>query len=66
MDKLIIESRTILDERTHIRASKKSRELIDEIAKRTGRSQVVVADLMIKFAYERVVIEGEEIDEERS
>ena len=66
MDKLIIESRTILDERTHIRVSKKSRELIDEIAKRTGRSQAVVADLMIKFAYERVVIEGEEIDEERS
>lgn len=66
MDKLIIESKTILDERTHIRASKKSRELIDEIAKRTGRSQAVVADLMIKFAYERVVIEGEEIDEERS
>lgn len=45
MDKLIIESRTILDERTHIRASKKSRELIDEIAKRTGRSQAVVAEL---------------------
>lgn len=58
MDKLIIESRTILDERTHIRVSKKSRELIDEIAKRTGRSQAVVADLMIKFAYERVVIEA--------
>lgn len=64
MDKLIIESKTILDERTHIRASKKSRELIDEIAKRTGRSQAVVADLMIKFAYERVVIEGEDEDSE--
>ena len=45
MDKLIIESRTILDERTHICASKKSREIIDEIAKRTGRSQAVVAEL---------------------
>ena len=66
MDKLIIESKTILDERTHIRVSKKSNELISEIARRTGRSQAVVADLMIKFAYERVVIEGEEIDEERS
>lgn len=65
MDKLIIESKTILDERTHIRASKKSRELLDEIARRTGRSQAVVADIMIKFAYERVVIEGEECDEER-
>lgn len=63
MDKLIIESRTILDDSTHIRVSKKSKELIDEIAKRTGRSQAVVADIMIKFAYERVVIEGEEDDE---
>ncbi len=63
MDKLIIESKTILDDSTHIRVSKKSKELIDEIAKRTGRSQAVVADIMIKFAYERVVIEGEEDDE---
>ena len=63
MDKLIIESRTFLDDSTHIRVSKKSKELIDEIAKRTGRSQAVVADIMIKFAYERVVIEGEEDDE---
>lgn len=63
MDKLIIESKTILDERTHIRVSKKSNELISEIARRTGRSQAVVADLMIKFAYERVVIEGEEEEE---
>ena len=60
MDKLIIESRTILDDRTHIRVSKKAKELIDEIAKRSGRSQAVVADRMIAFAYERVVIEGEE------
>ena len=63
MDKLIIESRTILDDITHIRVSKKSKELIDEIAKRSGRSQAVVADRMIAFAYERVVIEGEEDDE---
>ncbi|MBR3667347.1 MAG: ribbon-helix-helix protein, CopG family [Ruminococcus sp.] len=63
MDKLIIESRTILDDSTHIRVSKKSKELIDEIAKRSGRSQAVVADRMIAFAYERVVIEGEEDDE---
>ena len=63
MDKLIIESRTILDDSTHIRVSKKSKELIDEIAKRSGRSQAVVADHMIAFAYERVVIEGEEDDE---
>lgn len=60
MDKLIIESRSMLDESTHIRVSKKSKELIDEIARRSGRSQAVVADLMIKFAAERVVIEGEE------
>lgn len=60
MDKLIIESRSMLDESTHIRVSKKSKELIDEIAKRSGRSLAVVADLMIKFAAERVVIEGEE------
>lgn len=60
MDKLIIESRSMLDESTHIRVSRKSKELIDEIAKRSGRSQAVVADLMIKFAAERVVIEGEE------
>ncbi len=65
MDKLIIESRTILDDSTHIRVSKKSKELIDEIAKRSGRSQAVVADRMIAFAYERVVIEGEE-DDKRS
>lgn len=45
MDKLIIESRNIPEEGTHIRVSKKSRELIDEIAKRTGRSQAVVAEL---------------------
>lgn len=63
MDKLIIESRTILDDSTHIRVSKKSKELIDEIAKRSGRSQAVVADRMIAFAYERVVIKGEEDDE---
>lgn len=63
MDKLIIESRTILDDSTHIRVSKKAKELIDEIAKRSGRSQAVVADRMIAFAYERVVIEGEEDDE---
>lgn len=60
MDKLIIESRTILDDSTHIRVSKKAKELIDEIAKRSGRSQAVVADRMIAFAYERVVIEGED------
>ena len=60
MDKLIIESRTFLDDSTHIRVSKKAKELIDEIAKRSGRSQSVVADRMIAFAYERVVIEGEE------
>ena len=65
MDKLIIESRTILDDSTNIRVSKKSKELIDEIAKRSGRSQAVVADRMIAFAYERVVIEGEE-DDKRS
>lgn len=63
MDKLIIESRTFLDDSTHIRVSKKSKELIDDIAKRSGRSQSVVADRMIAFAYERVVIEGEECDE---
>ena len=51
MDKLIIESRTILDDSTHIRVSKKSKELIDEIAKRSGRSQAVVDDRMIAFAY---------------
>lgn len=60
MDKLIIESRNVLDESTHIRVSRKSKELIDEIARRSGRSLAVVADLMIKFAAERVVIEGEE------
>lgn len=60
MDKLIIESRSMLDESTHIRVSRKSKELIDEIARHSGRSQAVVADLMIKFAAERVVIEGEE------
>lgn len=60
MDKLIIESKPMLDESTHIRVSRKSKELIDEIARRSGRSLAVVADLMIKFAAERVVIEGEE------
>lgn len=63
MDKLIIESRTFLDDSTHIRVSKKAKELIDDIAKRSGRSQVAVADRMIAFAYERVEIEGEEDDE---
>lgn len=63
MDKLIIESRTILDDSTHIRVSKKAKELIDDIARRSGRSQAAVADRMIAFAYERVVIEGEEDDE---
>lgn len=60
MDKLIIESRNILDGSTHIRVGRKSRELIEEIAKRSGHSQTVVADMMIKFAYERVFIEGED------
>ena len=45
MYKLIFESRKILEEGTHIRVSKKVKELIDEIAQRTGRSQAVVADL---------------------
>lgn len=63
MDKLIIPSRNELEDGTHIRVSKKMKELIDEIAKRSGRSQAVVADRMIAFAYERVVIEGEEDDE---
>lgn len=63
MDKLIIESRTFLDDSTHIRVSKKAKELIDDIAKRSGHSQVAVADRMIAFAYERVEIEGEECDE---
>ena len=60
MDKLIIESRSILDGSTHIRVSKKSRELVEEIAKRSGHSQTVTADMMIRFAYERVFIEGEQ------
>lgn len=62
MEKLIIESRNFLDESTFIRVSKKSKEFIDEIAKRSGRSQRIVADRMIAFAYEHVVIEGEEDD----
>ncbi len=64
MDKLIIESRTVLEDGTHIRVSKKSKELIDEIAKRSGRSQYQIVNRMIEFAAERVVIEGEDEDSE--
>ena len=56
MDKLIIPSRNELEDGTHIRVSKKMKELVDEIAKRSGRSQYVIINKMIEFAYERVVI----------
>ena len=60
MDKLIIESRNVLEEGTHIRVSKKVKELVDDIAKRSGRSQYQIANRMLEFAAERVVIEDEE------
>lgn len=60
MDKLIIESRNILEEGTHIRVSKKVKELVDDIAKRSGRSQYQIVNRMLEFAAERVVIEDEE------
>lgn len=60
MDKLIIESSNILEEGTHIRVSKKAKELVDDIAKRSGRSQYQIVNRMLEFAAERVVIEDEE------
>lgn len=60
MDKLIIESRNILEEGTHIRVSKKVKELVDDIAERSGRSQYQIVNRMLEFAAERVVIEDEE------
>lgn len=60
MDKLIIESRNILEEGTHIRVSKKVKELVNDIAKRSGRSQYQIVNRMLEFAAERVVIEDEE------
>jgi hypothetical protein len=60
VDKLIIESRNILEEGTHIRVSKKVKELVDDIAKRSGRSQYQIVNRMLEFAAERVVIEDEE------
>jgi hypothetical protein len=60
VDKLIIESRNILEEGTHIRVSKKAKELVDDIAKRSGRSQYQIVNRMLEFAAERVVIEDEE------
>lgn len=63
MDKLIIPSRNELEDGTHIRVSKKMKELVDEIAKRSGRSQYVIINKMIEFAYERVVVEDEDDEE---
>lgn len=59
MDKLIIPSRNELEDGTHIRVSKKMKELVDDVAKRSGRSQYVIVNKMIEFAYERIVIENE-------
>lgn len=60
MDRLIIESRNVLGEGTHIRVSKKVKELVDDIAKRSGRSQYQIVNRLLEFAAERVVIEDEE------
>lgn len=60
MDRLIIESRNVLEEGTHIRVSKKVKELVDDIAKRSGRSQYQIVNRLLEFAAERVVIEDEE------
>jgi hypothetical protein len=36
------------------------KELVDDIAKRSGRSQYQIVNRMLEFAAERVVIEDEE------
>lgn len=61
-DKLIIESRSVLEESTHIRVSKKAKNLVDKIARRSGRSAYQIVNCMLEFAAERVEIEGEEED----
>ena len=60
MDKLIIPTRNELESGTHIRVSKKAKELVDEIAKRSGRSQYLIVNKMIEFAYDHVELEGDE------
>lgn len=64
MDKLVIESRNVLEEGTLIRVSKKMKEVVEDIAKRSGRSQYQIINRMLEFAAERVVIEAEGGDEE--
>lgn len=46
MDKLIIPSRNELEDGTHIRVSKKMKELVDDVARRSGRSQYVIVNVV--------------------
>ena len=61
MDKLIISTNN--DEKNSaviVRISKKASALLDDIVKRSARGKSFVANKMIEFAYEHVVIEDEE------
>ena len=61
MDKPIISTNN--DEKNSaimVRISKKASALLDDIVKRSGRGKSFVANKMIEFAYEHVVIEDEE------
>lgn len=60
MDKLIID--TDMEEKntsSNIRISNKANALVDDLAKRSGRSKAYIASKMIEFAYEYTEVEGE-------
>lgn len=58
MEKLIIKkAMSSTGSSNAIRVSTKTRKMIDEIAKKTGKSKVWVAEALVQFAYDRVVVE---------
>ena len=67
MDKLIIKKKVA----THktdafvVKISAKANDMLEEIAKRTGKSKASIANLLIEFAYKRVeIVDADDDDEE--
>lgn len=60
MPKLIIEKEAAVGDCVLIRVNKKANALIEDVAKRSGRSKQCVTSKMIEFAYDYVICEGEE------
>ena len=59
MEKLIIESDNGDKEQgTIVRISRKANVLIDDIAKKSGRSKLFIASKMIEFAFDYTEVKG--------